>query len=154
MLIVYIAPDHVHWFIGTIYTSYNGYFQHDGMWFQCGKSQCTNCLKLVPETWQRVQCTLMASPATRSDSNRAPLGCGKTGDSQYEHAADKSAGLWRDHVNMDQFPARWRIHHKEPRLSWVQTGVLPSIIFLIAGFLCPNLDDTMYYILKFNFING
>ncbi len=33
----------------------------------------------------------MTSTVTRSPSNRAPLGCGGTGDSHYGCAADKSA---------------------------------------------------------------
>ncbi len=33
----------------------------------------------------------MASTVTRSQSNRAPLGCGGTGDSHHGCAADKSA---------------------------------------------------------------
>ncbi len=35
----------------------------------------------------------MASTVIRSQSNRAPLGCGGTGDSHHECAADKSAHL-------------------------------------------------------------
>ncbi len=45
----------------------------------------------------------MASTVTRSQSNRAPLGCGGTGDSHHGCAADKSAAtVWCYHVNMDQ----------------------------------------------------
>ncbi len=46
----------------------------------------------------------MASTVTRSQSNRAPLGYGGTGDSHHGCAADKSAataGCY--HVNMDQY---------------------------------------------------
>ncbi len=35
----------------------------------------------------------MASTVTRSQSNRAPLGCDGTGDSHHGCAADKSAAL-------------------------------------------------------------
>ncbi len=42
-------------------------------------------------------------PVTRSQSNRAALGCGGTGDSHHGCAADKSAtAAWCYHVNMDQ----------------------------------------------------
>ncbi len=42
-------------------------------------------------------------PVTRSQSNRAPLGCGGTGDSHHGCAAEKSAETaWCYHVNMDQ----------------------------------------------------
>ena len=34
---------------------------------------------------------LQSPPVTRSQSNRAPLGCGGTGDSHHRCAADKSA---------------------------------------------------------------
>ncbi len=44
-----------------------------------------------------------ASTVTRSQSNRAYLGCGGTGDSHRGCAADKSAATaWCYHVNMDQ----------------------------------------------------
>ncbi len=67
--------------------------------------------------WFLKQCvhfTQMASTVTRSQSNRAPLGCGGTGDSHHGCAADKSAATaWCYHVNLDQnlwgmFPTpRW-----------------------------------------------
>jgi len=38
-----------------------------------------------------VHFTQMASTVTRSQSNRAPWGCGGTGDSHHGCAADKSA---------------------------------------------------------------
>ncbi len=45
----------------------------------------------------------LASTVTRSQSNRAPLGRGGTGDSHHGCAADKSAATARCyHVNMDQ----------------------------------------------------
>ncbi len=57
---------------------------------------------LVPiEQW--VHFTQMASTVTRSQSNRAALGCGGTGDSHHGCEADKSAATaWYYHVNMDQ----------------------------------------------------
>ncbi len=54
-------------------------------------SQSSNHLKLVSWTWQWVHFTQMASTVTRSQSNRAPLGCGGTGDLHNGCAADKSA---------------------------------------------------------------
>ncbi len=44
-------------------------------------SQSSNHLRLVSWTWQWVHFTQMASTVTRSQSNRAPLGCGGMGDS-------------------------------------------------------------------------
>ncbi len=62
------------------------------------KSSQTGFLNM---TW--VHFTQMASTVTRSQSNRAPLGCGGTGDSHHGCAADKSAAtVWCYHVNMDQ----------------------------------------------------
>ncbi len=66
-------------------------------------SQSSNHLRLVSWTWQCVHFTQMASTVTRSQSNRAPLGCGGTGDSHRGCAAEKSAAtVWWYHVNMDQ----------------------------------------------------
>ncbi len=66
-------------------------------------SQSSNHLRLVSWTWQWVHFTQMASTVTRSQSSRAPLGCGGTGDSHHGCAADKSAATaWCYHVNMDQ----------------------------------------------------
>ncbi len=67
-------------------------------------SQSFNHLGLVSWTWQWVHFTQMASTVTRSQSNRAPLGCGgETGDSLHGCAADKSAETaWCYHVNMDK----------------------------------------------------
>ncbi len=66
-------------------------------------SQSSNHLRLVSWTWQWVHFTQMASTVTRSQSNRAPFGCGGTGDSHHGCAADKSAATaWCYHVNMDQ----------------------------------------------------
>ncbi len=46
-------------------------------------SQSSNHLRLVSWTWQWVHFTQMASTVTRSQYNRAPLGCGGTGDSHH-----------------------------------------------------------------------
>ena len=54
-------------------------------------SQSSYHLKLVSWTWQWVHCTPMASTVTRSQSNRAALGCGGTGVTHHRCAADKSA---------------------------------------------------------------
>ncbi len=74
------------------------YFQQDN-----APSQSSNHLRLVSWTWQLVHFTQMASAITRSQSNRAALGCGGTRDSHHGCAADKSAAtVWCYHVNMDQ----------------------------------------------------
>ncbi len=55
-------------------------------------------------TWQWVHFTQMSSTVTRSQSNRAPLGCGGTRDSHHGCADDKSAAtVWCGHVKMDLF---------------------------------------------------
>ncbi len=61
----------------------------------------TNHLRLVSWTWQWVHFTQMTSTVTRSQSNRAALGCGGTRDSHHGCADDKSAAtVWCYHVNM------------------------------------------------------
>ncbi len=72
-----IVADHVHPFITTVYPFSDGYFLQDNTTI----SQSSNHLRLVSWTWQWVHFTQMASTVTRSQSNRAPLGCGGTGDS-------------------------------------------------------------------------
>ncbi len=75
------------------------YFQQDNAQL----SQSSNQLRLVSWTWQWVHFTQMASTVTRSQSNRAPLGCGGTGDWHHGCAADKPAATaWCYHVNMEQ----------------------------------------------------
>ncbi len=66
-------------------------------------SQSSNHLRLDSWTWRWVHFTQMASTVTRSQSNRAPVGCGGTGDSHQGSADDKSAATaWCNHVNMDK----------------------------------------------------
>ncbi len=57
------------------------------LWFHF-ISQSSNHLRLVSWT-QWVHFTQMASTVTRSQSNRAPLGCAGTGDSHHGCAVDK-----------------------------------------------------------------
>ncbi len=60
-------------------------------------------VQLFSWTWQWVNFTQMASTVTRSQSSRAALGCGGTGDSHHGCTDDKSAEtVWCYHVNMDQ----------------------------------------------------
>ncbi len=92
-----IVADHVHPFMTTVYPS------SDTTSSRITMLQSSNHLRLVSWTWQWVHFTQMASTVTRSQSNRAPLGCGGTGDSHHGCAADKSAvTAWCYHVNMDQ----------------------------------------------------
>ncbi len=87
-----------HPFMTTVYPVFWGFQQYNA-----SMSQSSNHLRLVSWTWQWVHFTQMASTVTRSQSNRAPLGCGGTGDSHHGWAADKSAATaWCYHVNMDQ----------------------------------------------------
>ncbi len=120
------------------------------LWLQCTHLLMTtssrimhhvsNHLWLVSWTWQWVHFTQMASTVTRSQSNRAPLGCGGTGDSHHGCAADKSAATaWCYHVNMDQ--NLWgnvsntllNLCHEELRQFWRQKGIQPgtSKVYLI-----------------------
>ncbi len=102
-------------------------------------SQSSNHLRLFSWTWQWVHFTQMASTVTRSQSNRAFLGCGGTEDSHHGCAADKSAATaWCYHVNMDQnlgrmFPTQLNLCHEEFRQLWGQKGVQPgtSKVYLI-----------------------
>ncbi len=79
----YSLPEYCCWpchaFMTTVYPSADGYFQQDN-----APSQSLNHLRLVSWTWQWVHFTQMASTVTRSQSNRAPLGCGGTGDSHHD----------------------------------------------------------------------
>ncbi len=59
----------------------------------CTMSRSSNYLRLVSWTWQWVHFTQMASTFTRSQSNRAPLGCGN---------GTFTATAWCYHVNMNQ----------------------------------------------------
>ena len=68
------------------------------MW-QCTMSQTSNNLKLVSRRWQCVHCPPVTPTVTRSQSSRAALGYGGTGDSH--HAADKSAATG------DAIVSRW-----------------------------------------------
>ncbi len=116
------------------------------LWLQCThllmatSSGNSNHLRLVSWIWQWVHFTQMASPVPRSQSNRAPLGCGGTGDSHHGCAADKSAATaWCYHVNMDQNLLRnasntlLNLCHKKLRQFWRQKGVQPgtSKVYLI-----------------------
>ncbi len=93
-----IVADHVHPFMTTVY---HLLMLRPAVYYTM--SQSSNHLRLVSWTWQWVHVTQMASTVTRSQSNRAPLGCGETGDSHHGCAADKSAAtVWCYHVNMDQ----------------------------------------------------
>ncbi len=92
-----IVADHVHPFMTTVYHLLM-YFQQDN-----APSQSSNHLRLVSWTWRWVNFPQMASTVPRSQSNRAPLGCGGTRDSHHGCADDKSAAtVWCYHVNMDQ----------------------------------------------------
>ncbi len=80
-----IVADHVHPFMTTVYPSSDGYFQQDNA--PCYKAQIILDWFLEHDN----EFTIMASTVTRSQSNRALLGCGGTGDSHHGCAADKSA---------------------------------------------------------------
>ncbi len=92
-----IVADHVHPFMTTVNPSSDVYFQQDNA--PCHKAQIISDWFLEHDN----EFTLLKlPPVTRSQSNRAPLGCGGTGDSHHGCAADKSAAtVWCYHDNMD-----------------------------------------------------
>ncbi len=122
-----IVADHVHPFMTTVYPSSDGFFQQDNA--PCHKAQIISDWFLEHDN---VHFTQMASTITRSQSNRAPLGCGGTGDLHHVYVADKSAATaWCYHVNMDQ--NLWEMFPKELRQFWRQKVVQPgtSKLYLI-----------------------
>ncbi len=87
-----IVAEHVRPFMSTVYPSSDDYFQQDN-----APSQRSNHLRLVSWTWQWVHFTQMASTVTRSQSNRAPLACGGTGDSHHanlQQLRDAIMSIW------------------------------------------------------------
>ncbi len=93
-----IVADHVHPFMITVYPSSDATSSRI-------MHHVSNHLRLVSWTWQWVHFTQMASTVTRSQSNRAALGCGGTRDSHHGCAADKSAATaWCYHDNMFPIP--------------------------------------------------
>ncbi len=101
-------------------------------------SQSSNHLRLVSWTCQWVHFTQMTSTVTRSQSNRAPLGCGGMRDSHHGCAADKSAATaWLSSI----WPKSLRnvsntllnLCHEDLRQFWRQKGVQPgtSKVYLI-----------------------
>ncbi len=94
-----IVADHIHPFITTVYPSSDNFFQWDNASYH--KAQIISDWFLEHDN----EFTLLkkTSTVTRSQSNRAPLGCGGTGDLHHGCVADKSAATaWCYHDNMDQ----------------------------------------------------
>ncbi len=81
-----IVAYRVHPFMTTVYQSSNGYFQQDNA--PCHKAQIISDWFLEHDNEFSL---LKWPPVTRSQSNRAVLGCGGMGDSHHGCAADKSA---------------------------------------------------------------
>ncbi len=93
-----IVADHDHPFITTVYPSSDATSSRIMHHVTKLKSSQTGFLNMSMSSLYS-----MASTVTRSQSNRAPLGCGGTGDSHLGCAADKSAGTaWCYHINMEQ----------------------------------------------------
>ncbi len=128
-----IVADHVHPFMTTVYHLLM-YFQQDN-----APSQRSNHLRLVSWTWQWVHFTQMSSTVTRSQSNRAALGCGGTRDSHHGCADDKSAATaWCYHDNMTNISEECFQHLVESMPRRIKTdlktkGVQPgtSKVYLI-----------------------
>jgi len=100
--------------------------------FMATMSQSLNHFKLVFWTWQWVPCTKMASTVTRSQPNRASLGCGETGASCPGCASHKSPSTARCYpINILSAPC-W-INATEWRQFWRRKWVKHSIskVFLI-----------------------
>ncbi len=116
-----IVADHVHPFMTTVYhllMATSSSIMH--------MSQSSNHLRLVSWTWQWVNFTQMASTVTRSQSNRAPLGCDGTGDSHHGCTADKSAATaWCYHVNMDKISEAC-FQHLVESIPWRIKAVLKA----------------------------
>ncbi len=81
-----IVADHVHPFMTTEYPSSDSYFKQDNA--PSLRAQIISDWFLEHDN--EFQFTQMASTVTKSQSNRAPLGCCGTGDS-HGCAANKSA---------------------------------------------------------------
>ncbi len=81
-----IVADHVHPFMTTVYPSSDGYFQQDNA--PCRKAQIISDWFLQHDN-EFFHFTQKDSTVTRSQSSRAPLGCGGTGDSHHICAAEK-----------------------------------------------------------------
>ncbi len=89
-------------------------------------SQSSNHLRLVSWTSQWVHFTQMTSTVTRSQSNRAPLGCAGTRDSHHGCADDKSAAtVWRYHDNMTNISEQCSQHLVES-MTWKINAVLKT----------------------------
>ncbi len=117
------------------------------LWLQCTHllmttssrimSQSSNHLRLVSWTWQWVHFTQMASTVTRSQFNRASLGCGGTGDSHHGCAADKSHQYGPKPLEQDRnrnvSNTLLNLCHEDLRQFWRQKGVQPgtSKVYLI-----------------------
>ncbi len=83
-----IVADHVHPFMTTVYPSYMATSSRIMHHVTCHKAQIISDWFLEHDN----EFTLLKwPPVTRYQSNRAPLGCGGTGDSHHGCAADKSA---------------------------------------------------------------
>lgn len=67
-----IVADHVYLFMTTVYPPFNGYFQQNNT--PCHKTQ------IISKCFFEHDNEFTVLTATRSQSSRAPLGCGGTGD--------------------------------------------------------------------------
>ncbi len=117
-------------------------------------SQSSNNLRLVSWTWQLVNFTQMASTVTRSQSNRAPLGCGGTGDVQLrnlQQLCDTIMSIWTK-ISEECFQhlvesMLWRIK-AVLKAKWVQLGT--SKVYLIkwpvSVYVCVCMYSIYIYI--------
>ena len=93
-------------------------------------SQSSYHLKLVSSTWQWVPCTPMTNTVTRSQSNRALLGCGGTGDLHHRQICSNYLMLscqygLKSLRNVSN--TLLKECHEELRQFWRQRGVQPFI---------------------------
>ncbi len=127
------------WIQCTIFWCTSSRIMHHVTKLKSSQTGFSNHLRLVSWTWQWVHFTQMSSTVTRSQSNRASLGCGGTGDSRHGCADDKStATAWCYHDNMTKISEECLQHLVEsmPRriktvlkTKWVQPGT--SKVYLI-----------------------
>ncbi len=129
-------PEYCFWpcpsLYDTVYPSSDDYFQQDN-----APSQSSNHLRLVSWTWKWVNFTQMASTVTRSQSNRAPLGCGGTRFASWTCSRQICSVM----LSCQYGPKSLRnvsntllnLCHGELRQFWRQKGVQPgtSKVYLI-----------------------
>lgn len=110
-----IVADYVHPSIIKVCSSTCGCFQEDN-------AGCHNTQIISDWLLSTTLSSLYSSTVTTAQSNRAPLGCGRTGDSHHGYEVDSfAATVWCYHLNVDQkcqrnpFSTLLNLYHEELR---------------------------------------